>query len=172
MLLFSASALAEKVTIYKAGVAVAEYELAEGDSVVFSPGAASLAEAVAGTYACQREVTLPAMPNMGVLISDNVDVAITAAGADKVNVVLPSCQYTMGGSQFDLPSATVECTVSAADGKYSLSGTFEGAINEKDSKVDFSAEISADGATFTMTQDMKYGTMPMVLHMVYTPVSE
>lgn len=163
--LVALSAMAEKVTIYKGGEPIASYELAVGDYVLFSNSTSEVN--IAGTYNCLREVTLPAMPNMGVLVSDIVQVKVDAIDAENVSVTLPSCQYTMGTSDFDLPSATVSCAVTKTSGAYSLSGKFEGELNGKASEVTLAATINEDG-TFTFTQDMKYGSMPMVLHMVYT----
>lgn len=171
LLLSTAALSAQSVKILKGGNVIATYSLSDIDEVLFSPEDATKtpAEAVAGTYATYREVTLPAMASMGVLVEGNETVTVTATGDNTVSVALPACEYTMGTNTFNLPSATVEgVTVTEADGVYTLSGKFEGTLDEKDSTVDFSGTVNADG-TYQLVQDMKYGAMPMVLHMVYTP---
>lgn len=162
-------AQAQVVNIVKGGTVIASYPISEIDEVVFAPEAAEKtpAEAVAGTYASAREVTLPQMAQMGVLVSDNVDVVITATADDKVSVALPSCQYNMMGTLYDLPAATVENVAVAKDGdKYTLTGTFEGTIDGKNTTVTLSGTVNADGS-FLFTEDMKYGAMPFTLHMEY-----
>lgn len=160
---------AQSVKLYKNGEVVATYSSDEVDKVEFEAGATETtpAEAVSKVYSTKREVTLPAMASMGVLVSDTPEVSVTATGDNTVDVVLPPCDYTMGSSTFNLPAATVSCTVSETADGYSFSGKFEGTIDTKSTTVDLTATVSSDGA-FTFTQDMKYGTMPMVLHMVYT----
>ena len=167
-MVIGAGAMAEKVTVYKSGVAVAEYELAENDSVVFSAGSAekSAADAVAGKYDCWRKVTLPAMPNMGVLVADDVNLEVVADGADSVNITLPACHYTMGASEFDLPSVIVKCGVEKNGDAYSISGKFEGNVGDKATEVTVAGKLDADGV-LSLSQDMKYGSMPMALHMEY-----
>ena len=162
-------AQAQVVNIVKGGTVIASYPISEIDEVVFAPAAAEKtpAEAVAGTYAAAREVTLPQMAQMGVLVSDNVDVTVTATADDKVTVALPSCQYNMMGTLYDLPAATVENVAVTKDGdKYALSGTFEGTVDGKATTVTLSGTVNADGSFF-FSEDMKYGSMPFTLHMEY-----
>lgn len=162
-------AQAQVINIVKGGTIIASYPVSEIDEVVFSPESAekTIAEAVAGTYSANRAVTLLEMPAMGVLVSDKVDVEITATDTDKVSVSLPSCQYTMQGTTYDLPAATVENVAVAKDGEsYSLTGLLEGTVGGKTTKVTFSGTIGADGS-FSFTEDMKYGAMPFTLHMEY-----
>jgi len=162
-------AQAQVINIVKGGKVIASYPVSEIDEVVFSPQTADKtpAEAVAGTHAANREVTLIEMPTMGVLVSDKVNVEITATDTDKVSVALPSCQYTMQGTTYDLPAATVENVTITKDGEnYSLAGSFEGTVNEKTTKVTLSGIVGADGS-FSFTEDMKYGSMPFTLHMEY-----
>ena len=170
-MLMAASAAAQSVTIYKAGVAVASYDLTEIDEIVFSPEGAQEdhAQAVAGQYNTYRQVTLPAMSAMGVLVQGKETVAVEASAVNKVDVTLPACQYTMNGNTFDLPGVTVAgCDVAFADGSYAVAGEFNGSVNGKSTKVTLSATMSADGSSFAFTQDMTYGSMPMTIHMEYT----
>lgn len=170
-MLLAGSAAAQSVTIYKGGVAVASYDLTEIDEIVFSPESAQddYAPEIAGEYLTYRQVTLPAMPAMGVLVQGREALTVEATAVNKASVALPACQYTMGANTFDLPGVTVaDCDVAFADGAYTLSGSFDGTLNDKAAKVQLSATISADGSSFVFKQDMTYGTMPMTIHMEYT----
>lgn len=172
LLLTTAAVSAQSVKILKGGNVIATYSLSDIDQVLFSPqdvATETPAEAVAGNYSTYRQVTLPAMASMGVLVEGNETVTIDATGDNAVSVGLPSCEYTMGTGTFNLPAVTVEgVNVTEENGVYTLAGKFEGAIGDKSTTVDFSGTVNADG-TFELVQDMKYGAMPMVLHMVYSP---
>lgn len=172
-LLLSTSAMAQKVVIYKGGEAVASYSLADIDKIEFLPGEESLAQEAAGTYECSRQVTLPAMPQMGVLLDDKATVVIEAEGADEVKITLPNCDYTMGDSEFHLPSVAVSgCSVSKNnEGALEINGAFSGEVDGKETSVTFTGSIT-NSSKWTFSVDMDYGSMPMTLHMDYQQASE
>lgn len=129
----------------------------------------SKVEAILGDYHSLMVTTLKEMS--GDPTKAEGTLKITAAGGNKVNVVLPQLAF---GSMV-LPSVTLnELEVAQEQGTYSFAKEVSSTIQvdgaDKKYTVKFNGKVNADGS-YEFNEEMKYGNMPFTLMIRYTKYS-
>lgn len=143
-----------------------------GTVITFHVGTAPAGYLVAGKYPVARSVTLPSMPQVGVVIADTVNVTVSA-GSDPatVNITVPSCTY----HNMVLPELNIEGLALAAqeNGSYTIAETpFEVTTDQATVTGTVSGILNAD-KTISLVVTEKYGNMPHDLRMeLTTPVEK
>lgn len=163
---------AQSVKIMKNGVAVAVFDASEFDEVVFSPeeNKSGLYD-LAGTYDAHLAVTLVEMPQQGVLIDQDTQFTVAVTADNAITLTLPGCFYA--AMQMQMPGVTLEnVEVVEADGVYAF--TKEYSFTEEGTGKAVSGTVSGTintDRTFSITNTMKYGSMPFTLNEVFTPIT-
>ena len=164
---------AQTVKIMKNGVAVASFNASEFDEVVFSPedNQPGLYD-LAGAYKAHLAVSLVEMPQQGVLIEQDTEFFVTVTAENAMTLTLPGCYYA--AMQMEMPGLTLEnVEVVESDGVYAF--TKEYAFTEEGTGKAVSGTVTgtiSSDLTFSITNLMKYGSMPFTLNEVFTPIAE
>ena len=152
---------------------VNQFNASEIASVEFLPENAIIPTDLSGEYEAMMKVSLPAM-NQDNLVNEQTKFSLTKTSENVYDITLPSCSYTMGTSVMTLPGVTVkDVTLTEVDGGFAFDTTFSGTDGQdKTYSGTLKGTFNADGKTFSVTESMKYGSMPFDLVMDYTPIVE
>ncbi len=166
---------AQSVKIVKDGAIVAQYDMDESTEVVFEPAQAGYTVAdIAGSDACGLSVTLLEMPDMGVVLTGEGEVTVTANEDGTINITLPSVYYEAMG--MTLPSFTVSnIEVVQADGVFSFDSEFSFVDEESEKEISGSVaghKSAIEHWNFSYTVTMHYGSMPFTLIMNYYSICD
>lgn len=161
---------AQTIQIVKDGTVVAQYDATEGTEVVFLPAETCYTvDDIVGSDLCGLSVTLLEMPDMGVVLSGDGEVTVTANEDGTINITLPSVNYEAMG--MTLPSFTVSnMEVTQKDGVFSFDSEFS--FVEEETGKEISGSIAGHRSAvehwdFDYVVTMHYGSMPFTLVMNY-----